>query len=104
MIQMAGQTGQPSEQEEPGMEKSKSRLGRGLDALLGGSVPEAEPVAVTASEIPLTFIEQNPYQPRKSFDPDELSALTESIKHHGVLQPLVVRQVGERYQLIAGER
>src|SRR5205085_7678473 len=43
-------------------------------------------------------------QPRKAFDPDDLSALSESIKHHGVLQPLVVRVVGDRYQLIAGER
>ncbi len=85
-------------------EKTKSRLGRGLDALLGKTLPEAEPLPVGAAEVPLTAIEHNPYQPRKSFDSDELSALTESIKHHGVLQPLVVRQVGDHYQLIAGER
>ncbi len=86
-----------------GTEK-KTRLGRGLDALLGGAAPEAEPVSAITSEVPLTAIEQNPYQPRKSFDQDELASLTESIKNHGVLQPLVVRQVGERFQLIAGER
>jgi len=54
----------------------------------------------------LTFdqIEKNPYQPRKLFDEDEINHLSESIKNHGVLQPLVVRAVGEHYQLIAGER
>ncbi len=93
----------PKGEEEPRMEK-KSRLGRGLDALLGGAIPEAEPANISSSEVPLTAIERNPFQPRKSFDPDELSALAESIKHHGVLQPLVVRQVGDHYQLIAGER
>jgi ParB family chromosome partitioning protein len=49
-------------------------------------------------------IQNNPYQPRKRFDDDELAALTESIKTHGILQPVVVRQVGESFQLIAGER
>jgi ParB family chromosome partitioning protein len=86
---------------EPVMEK-KTRLGRGLDALLGTGEGEA-PVAVQ-SEVPLSAIERNPYQPRKTFDDDELSSLTESVKQHGVLQPLVVRQVGDRYQLVAGER
>jgi ParB family chromosome partitioning protein len=80
----------------------KRRLGRGLDALFGGidtALTEIEP-----SRISIERIEQNPYQPRKDFDEDELSGLQESIKTHGILQPLVVRQVGERYQLIAGER
>jgi ParB family chromosome partitioning protein len=49
-------------------------------------------------------IQQNPYQPRKAFDKDELNSLSESIRNHGILQPLVVRQRGEDYQLIAGER
>src|SRR5579859_1434962 len=49
-------------------------------------------------------IQNNPYQPRKAFDPDELVSLSESIRTHGILQPLVVRQRGEGYQLIAGER
>lgn len=83
------------------MEQKKTRLGRGLDALLGGD----EEVATGAlAEVALETIEENPYQPRKNFDEDELTSLSESIKAHGVLQPLVVRQVGERYQLIAGER
>jgi ParB family chromosome partitioning protein len=49
-------------------------------------------------------IETNPNQPRKTFDPDQLASLEESIRNHGVLQPVVVRQVDGKYQLIAGER
>ena len=83
----------------------KSRLGRGLDALVGSTQTA---VAVTAdgqqSQLPVDRIEQNPFQPRRTFDSDELSALSDSIRTHGVIQPLVVRQVGDRYQLIAGER
>jgi ParB family transcriptional regulator, chromosome partitioning protein len=81
------------------MEK-KARLGRGLDALL--STPG--PFSTKSNEVALDQIEQNPYQPRRTFDPDELSSLCASIRAHGVLQPLVVRAVGDHYQLIAGER
>ncbi|HTU20284.1 MAG TPA: ParB/RepB/Spo0J family partition protein [Gemmataceae bacterium] len=84
------------------MEK-KSRLGRGLDALLSGE-GSSTATAGTQTQVSLEVIEQNPYQPRKTFDSDELAALSASIRTHGVLQPLVVRQVGERYQLVAGER
>jgi ParB family chromosome partitioning protein len=84
------------------MEK-KSRLGRGLDALLN-SLPETQTTAATQAEVQVDAIEQNPYQPRKRFDDDELSSLTESIRTHGVLQPLVVRQVDGHFQLVAGER
>lgn len=82
--------------------EKKARLGRGLDALLPG-VSHDGPSAALA-EVPVQAIEENPFQPRKSFDDDELSALCQSIRTHGVLQPLVVRQVGDHYQLIAGER
>ena len=83
------------------MEK-KSRLGRGLDALLGD---DAQASATNAqAHVSVEVIEQSPFQPRKGFDDDELSALSASIKTHGILQPLVVRQVGERFQLVAGER
>lgn len=91
------------------METAKSnRLGRGLDALLGSDEPfhgseHAVPVG-SARSVSVQEIDGNPYQPRKSFDEDELAQLSESIKIHGILQPLVVRQAGERYQLIAGER
>jgi ParB family chromosome partitioning protein len=84
------------------MEK-KARLGRGLDALLSGDEGNMA-VAGAQTKVPVESIERNPYQPRKSFDDDELASLSASIRTHGVLQPLVVRQVGERYQLVAGER
>src|SRR5262249_3790629 len=80
------------------MEATKPRLGRGLTALLGDTGPSP------AGRLPVEKIQHNPYQPRKRFDEDELKTLTESIRHHGVLQPLVVRQVGDGFQLIAGER
>jgi ParB family chromosome partitioning protein len=80
----------------------KRRLGKGLEALLGGSpqAVEAAPVA----QLPLDQIEINPYQPRKDFDPDDLSSLKQSLETHGLLQPVVVRSTGTGYQLIAGER
>jgi ParB family chromosome partitioning protein len=85
------------------MEK-KSRLGRGLDALLSGTGETgAQPVAGQA-EVRLDRIHHNPWQPRKDFDEEELSSLSESIKNHGILQPLVVRPMDDGYQLIAGER
>jgi ParB family chromosome partitioning protein len=80
----------------------KRRLGRGLDALLASTGAEAQ-----ASETPRVAIERidhNPYQPRKAFDDEELAGLSESIRSVGILQPLVVRPVGDRYQLVAGER
>jgi ParB family chromosome partitioning protein len=83
----------------------KRRLGRGLDALLGGTEngSEAEPLTEQA-QVPLDRIQQNPFQPRKTFDPDELASLSASVRSHGILQPLVVRQVGDQFQLVAGER
>ena len=77
-------------------------LGRGLGALLG---PEPD-VATTEppSEIPLDRIRPNPRQPRKQFDPVALEELTNSIRASGVIQPIVVRRVGDGYELIAGER
>lgn len=77
----------------------KKRLGRGLDALLGDNLPPDAPV-----EAPLGMIADNPNQARKNFDKEELAALTASVKSHGILQPLLVRHVGERYELVAGER
>lgn len=83
----------------------RRRLGRGLDALLGGSsVPGPDSHANTLAEVPLDQIELNPHQPRKDFDPEELHALKESLAHHGLLQPVVVRNTGTGYQLVAGER
>jgi ParB family chromosome partitioning protein len=84
------------------MEK-KARLGRGLDALIGNG-DDGNTHTLMQTEAPLDAIERNPYQPRKEFDDAELNALCASIKSHGVLQPLVVRQIGDRFQLVAGER
>jgi ParB family chromosome partitioning protein len=55
-------------------------------------------------QIAVDQIDPNPYQPRRHFPPAEISALADSLRQHGVLQPILVRSVGERYQLIAGER
>ena len=97
----------------------KRRLGRGLDALLGGKpqqAPEAVPVAIAqpvnateASSQPVTLlavdqIRRNPFQPRSEFDEDSLNELAKSIGLHGVLQPVLVRKTEKGYQLIAGER
>jgi ParB family chromosome partitioning protein len=85
------------------MEK-KARLGRGLEALLGSAGDGNGTASADQAQVPLERIENNPYQPRKAFDKDELASLSASIRTHGILQPLVVRQVGDRYQLVAGER
>jgi ParB family chromosome partitioning protein len=83
----------------------KRRLGRGLDALLGMTENDGETATLPEqAQVPLESIQHNPYQPRKTFDQDELAALSASVRTHGILQPLVVRMVGEQYQLVAGER
>ena len=83
----------------------KRRLGRGLDALLGMNENGGDTATATEqAQVPLDRIQHNHYQPRKTFDKDELAALSASVRAHGILQPLVVRMVGEQYQLVAGER
>ena len=80
------------------------RLGRGLEALLGPINKEAAIASGTLRDIPVGSIEPNPYQPRTTFNEEALSDLTDSIRASGLLQPVVVRQTGNTYQLIAGER
>jgi ParB family transcriptional regulator, chromosome partitioning protein len=86
----------------------KRRLGRGLDALLAGAANDPTTTETTVANgqgrIAIERIDHNPYQPRSAFDEDDLASLSDSIRTHGILQPLVVRPVGDRYQLIAGER
>jgi len=78
-------------------------LGKGLDALFSDMSLESESAA--ASTISISEIEPNAGQPRKEFDPDALAELSESIRQHGVLQPIAVRKIKEgHYQIIAGER
>jgi len=85
-------------------------LGRGLSALIGtGAQGLASPQpqfekGETVRRVPLEQIVPSPFQPRKSFQPEQLAELVESVKEKGVIQPLVVRLVGGRYELIAGER
>jgi ParB family chromosome partitioning protein len=83
---------------------AKPRLGRGLDSLLGGAAGDDAPAAPATAQVAIDRIQQNPYQPRKAFDDDELAQLSASIRAHGVLQPIVVRTAGDGFQLIAGER
>ena len=107
---------------------NQRRLGRGLEALLGRSLDEPTTASmapentgfVTEAEeqmhpnmdrdnngqlwLDLVSIDTNPHQPRKEFDELEIADLADSIREHGVIQPLVVRLTGDRYQLIAGER
>lgn len=76
-------------------------LGRGLDALLGSY---SETVENTVQNISLNLIDNNSNQPRVKFDEDKLSELAESIKAHGIVQPILLKKIGERYRIIAGER
>lgn len=79
--------------------KVKHGLGRGLDALLAVPGETQAP-----AEIDIFLIDPNPDQPRKQFDEEKLEELSASIREHGILQPLLLTAVGERYQLVAGER
>lgn len=77
------------------------RLGRGLDALIPSlSVNDDDKII----EITLSQLRPNPYQPRKTFDEDSIKELAESIKQHGIIQPIIVRTVLKGYEIIAGER
>jgi ParB family chromosome partitioning protein len=99
---------------------SKPALGRGLGALLGGNAaskpaapapaPQPESSAPPADagqrvlRIKLDLVKPSPLQPRKDFTPESLDELAASIKEQGIVQPLIVRQRGDYYELIAGER
>lgn len=83
----------------------RKSLGRGLAAL----IPEAEPIQQNgehgaAHEIELSLISPNPYQPRKFFEEEKLQDLVQSIREHGIIQPIVVSRYRNRYQIIVGER
>ena len=81
--------------------KRNKGLGRGLDALLGG---ETIPTAASIGTLPLQQIRPGKYQPRTKMNPESLRELAESIKVQGVMQPVLVRPVGDGYEIIAGER
>jgi ParB family chromosome partitioning protein len=103
---------------------AKPALGRGLGALLGGSPPAARPILPTAASltatapsaapssgdreavrrVPLERVRPCPFQPRKEFAPEALQELADSIKEQGIIQPLIVREKPDVFELIAGER
>lgn len=88
------------------MSAEKPRLGKGLGALLGNA-PERVAADAPASDlqrIAISRIRPNPFQPRREFDPAELSELEASLRASGLLQPISVRRRGDAYELIAGER
>lgn len=94
------------------MAGKKSGLGMtGLDKMFGGRRPKAAAPLVenqkageTVGEAAVKSLKPNPYQPRKTFDPEALQELEESIRQSGVIQPLIVRKKGRQYEIVAGER
>lgn len=88
------------------------RLGKGLAALLGTPLdeqgnpidPSESSAGIETLELPVHEIENNPFQPRREFNHDEIASLAESLRNHQQLQPILVRMVNGRYQLISGER
>ena len=109
------------------MAKNKSRLGRGLSSLMSISemtaaettpvelredvlpdppapLPPAEPKDGELFHVELSRLRANPHQPRRAFDEGALDGLAASLKHSGLIQPIVVREVGGGYELVAGER
>ena len=90
-------------------ENPRKALGKGLSALLptrptNQPVPSPAPNEEASLTIPIDSIDPNPLQPRRMFQSERLSELAQSIRANGIIQPLVVRRSGERYQLVAGER
>ncbi len=93
--------------------QKRNALGRGLSALLSdqdGSDSDqlvaegSQPILGTVNEIDISKIETNPYQPRTHFDLVALEELSSSIKVQGIIQPITVRKLGDKFQLISGER
>jgi len=84
----------------------RKALGKGLGALLPTRAPVAPPPATDTEPhtVPIDSIDPNPLQPRRVFQAERLGELAQSIRSNGIIQPLVVRRAGVRFQLIAGER
>jgi ParB family chromosome partitioning protein len=90
-------------------EESRSRLGRGLAALIGDVDAETRTVEKSSRQrrVPIEYLKPNPRNPRRNFSDAELDGLAESIKERGIIQPVVVRPVAgakDAYEIIAGER
>ncbi len=103
-----------------GIDKQRKVLGKGLSALLPNrpaatapapptaaapaAAPVARPVSANPDKLPIDLIQANPLQPRTVFEPAKLEELSASIRANGIIQPIVVRKLGEGYQIVAGER
>lgn len=95
-------------------DSTRKALGKGLSALLPASRPgagamppaaaKADPKPGSVLQVPIWQIEPNPLQPRTVFQAEKINELAQSIKANGIIQPLIVSQKGDRYQLVAGER
>jgi ParB family chromosome partitioning protein len=80
-------------------------LGKGLSALMGDIPSENAQTKSSSEKIPIHFVYANPSQPRKNFNQELLSELSESIKEQGIIQPILVRKKSEdKYEIVAGER
>ena len=92
----------------------KKKLGKGLDAIFGETqggdlqsmieAIEKKAPEMTQVQIPLNEIRPNPYQPRKHFDQEKLNELAQSIKEHGIFQPIILKASIQGYEIVAGER
>jgi len=80
----------------------RNALGKGLSALL--PEPETAPAPAVGADVAVDRLDPNPFQPRSALDPARLAELSASIRESGIVQPILVRRRGERYQIIAGER
>lgn len=78
-----------------------NRLGKGLDALIPSVIPNTQ---LNIEQLPIKLISPNPFQPRKEFNEISLKELAHSIKQHGLAQPVIVRKINSKYELIVGER
>lgn len=95
-------------------DQARKRLGRGLAALIGdvdldipAAAPAASPVSQAEQFVPIEFVSRNPRNPRRHFAEGELDDLAQSIREHGIVQPIIVRPAPDHpnhYELIAGER
>lgn len=85
------------------MANEDRRLGKGLGALLGENLQVDESIT-SEQDVDVRLIKPNPFQPRGEFDPAALDELASSIRENGLLQPIVVRDVGQGFQIVAGER
>ncbi len=89
------------------MPNDRKALGKGLSALLPGRQGSTSPLPTSDGGVrllPIDSIEPNPVQPRSVFQSDKLNELAQSIRANGIIQPLIVQKVGDKYQLVAGER